>query len=101
MKKISFHTSNHFFDSDRIVRPKRDWKILVTFFAGMIFVALCFDIFFYQKIASGSMYISVNKDTLTIENLKSAELESIIDQFQAKETKAAGLKLGHVVDPSL
>jgi hypothetical protein len=87
--------------SKKIVNPKRDWHIILFIFAILIIASVGFDFYMYQKIVSGDMYVSVNKEELTIENLKANDLKKILDNFEVKKSAATTLKLENLVDPSL
>ncbi len=93
--------STPIFLSKNIVNPRRDWIILISIFIALIILSLGFDFYMYQKIISGGMYISVNKEELVVENLKHNELKNILDNFESKKTKTAELKLDNLVDPSI
>lgn len=87
--------------STKIVNPKRDWNILIIIFIIFIIASVGFDFYMYQQITSGDMYISVNKNELTIENLKSLDLKKILDNFETKKSMIMTLKLENLVDPSI
>jgi predicted Holliday junction resolvase-like endonuclease len=90
-----------FFNSNKIVNPKRDWIILLILFLIMIISVIVFDIIIYEKISSGDMYVSVNREELTPENLKTADLTRLIDNFEAKRQKMLNLKIQPLIDPSI
>lgn len=90
-----------FFDSHAIVRPKRDWMILVTFFIVVIISVIAFDANMYLQIRSGDMYVSVNKDELIIEKLKASQLQAVINIYEARKEKIANAKVQKLVDPSI
>ena len=92
---------NAAFSSEKIVNPKRDWIILIILFFVFILAAVRFDFYLYQQIVSGDMYVSVSRDDLVIENLKSNDLQKILDTFEAKKSKIMTLKLENLVDPSI
>jgi hypothetical protein len=87
--------------SVKIVNPKRDWHILLFVFIILIISAIGFDFYIYQKIVGGDMYVTINKDELTIENLKSDDLQKILDYFEIKKSKISTIKLENLVDPSI
>ncbi len=87
--------------SGKIVNPKRDWNILIISFVVLILASIGFDSYMYWQIVNGDMYISVKKEELVIENLKSGDLQKISDIFDGKKSKTATLKLGNLVDPSI
>ena len=87
--------------SSRIENPKRDWGILIVFFFILILISVGFDMYMYQKIVSGDMYISVKREELVIESLKSKDLQKILENFQAKKSAITTLKVESMVDPSL
>ena len=101
--KISFNDSlsKSVFLSEKIVRPKRDWKILIILFVVFIIVSIGFDCYMYQQIASGDMYVDVNRSDVVIENLKTNDLQKILDNFNNKKTIISTLKVKKLVDPSL
>lgn len=86
---------------ERIVSPKRDWGILLIIFSILVIASVVFDFYMYQKIVSGDMYVSVKKDELVIESLKSSELKNITDNFESKAVNITKLKLENLVDPSI
>ncbi len=87
--------------SEKIVNPKRNWKILIILFAVFIVASLGFDFYMYKKIASGDMYIDVTREELTIENLKSDDLKKILDNFETKKATITTIKLENMIDPSI
>jgi hypothetical protein len=89
------------FFSGKIVNPKRDWSILVFLFSIIIIASIGFDFYMYRKIVSGDMYVSVRKDELVIESLKSNDLKKIADNFELKKTNMTNLKLENLIDPSI
>lgn len=86
---------------ESIVSPKRDWRILLIIFSILVITSIAFDFYMYQKIVSGDMYVSVKKDELVIESLKSDELKKIADNFEAKKTNINNIKLENLIDPSI
>ena len=84
-----------------IVNPKREWGILIILFVIFIVASIGFDFYMYQQIVSGDMYISVKREDLVIENLKSNDLQKILDNFETKKAKITTLKLENLVDPSI
>lgn len=84
-----------------IFNPKRDWIILITFFVIFFIASLIFDGYFYNKIVSGDMYVSVSRDDLTVEELKSDDLKKVLNNFEEKKAKITNLKLEKVIDPSI
>jgi len=105
MKKIDLsflHTlSNRFFASDAIVRPRRDWVVLLVLFLVMLCGAMAFDAFLYRDIASGDMYVSVNNAELELPHINADLLNTAVNDFESRETKTAGMKPQKLVDPSL
>ena len=87
--------------SEKIISPKRDWSILIILFIIFITISIGFDFYMYQQIVSGDMYISVKKEELVIENLKSDNLQKILDNFETKKSKMINLKLENLIDPSI
>lgn len=86
---------------ENIVSPKRDWSILLIIFSVLIIISIGFDFYMYQKIVSGDMYVSVKKDELMVETLKSNDLKNITDNFEFKKSNITKLKLENLVDPSI
>ncbi len=84
-----------------IVNPKRDWNILIIFLAILVATSVFFDIHMYKTLVKEDMYISVDKTELTIEKLKSDDLEKILNNFKAKKSVVANLKLENLIDPSI
>ena len=89
------------FLSDKIVNPRRDWKILVTLCAVLIMTSIGFDYCMYKWITNEDMYVSINTQDLVIEHLKSDDLKKILTNFEIKKTNVTTLKLKNSVDPSL
>src|SRR5690349_8531295 len=89
------------FASNKLVSPKRDWIILLITFLVMVISVVAYDSVIYSKISSGEMYISINRSELNLENLKTAELKKLIENFETKSQKAASLKIGPSIDPSI
>ena len=101
--KISFNDSlsKTVFLSEKIVRPKRDWRILVILFAVFLIVSIGFDFYMYQQVSSGDMYVDVNRSDVAIESLKKSDLQKILDNFDNKKTIITTLKIKNLVDPSI
>lgn len=89
------------FLSGKIVNPRREWYILVGLFIIFILASIGFDFYMYQQTTSEDMFVSVSRADLSIENLKTSDLQKIISNFQAKEEAITMLKIGNLVDPSL
>ena len=89
------------FLSGNIIKPKRDWKILIALFLIFIIISIGFDFYMYKKIASGEMYVSINKTDLVIENLKTNDLKKILEDFETKKALMVTSKIQNLVDPSL
>ena len=94
------HSESSFF-SKNIVNPKRDWNILIILFGIFIIASIGFDFNMYQQIVGGDMYISLKREELIIENLKSSDLKKILDNFETKKSMILTLKLENLVDPSI
>lgn len=94
-------SSESFFLSGKIVNPKRDWNILIILFIIFIIASIGFDFNMYQQIVGGDMYVSVKREELIIENLKTNDLKKILANFEAEKTLISTLKLENLVDPSL
>ena len=105
INKITSFFNNSFlsriFASSKIVSPRRDWIILLTIFSVFIVSVITFDFVFYSKISSGEMYVSINRSELNLENLKTAELKKLIENFEAKSQKVNNLKIEPAIDPSI
>ena len=93
--------SGKFYLSNKIVGSKRDWIILMCVFLALIISVVVFDFVIYTKISSGEMYVSINRSELNLENLKTAELKKLIENFEAKTQKVTSLKIEPVIDPSI
>ncbi len=87
--------------SEKLVNPKREWEILVIVFAIFILSAIAFDFYMYRQIVGGDMYVSVKKEEVTVEKLKSTELQKILSNFEIKKSKIMTQKLENLVDPSI
>ena len=84
-----------------IVNPKRDWMILLGLLTTLIVAAIAFDGYMYKEIVGGDMYISVKREELVIEDLKTTELDKIILNFNSKRVNMSNLKLENLTDPSI
>jgi len=89
------------FTSQKLISPRRDWIILLACAALALGAALTFDAFMYTQITSGEMYVSVNKDQLDLQPLKTDQLKAILDNFQNRSVASTSLKVGTQIDPSL
>lgn len=89
------------FLSEKIINPKKHWGMLIILFIFLIITSIGFDFYMYQKIVSGDMYINVTRSELVIENLKTNDLQNILNNFESKTIKIANLKLENLVDPSI
>ena len=98
---LNNHTFRSMFLSEKIVNPKRDWKILIILFIILITASIGFDFYMYKQIVNGDMYISVTRTDLSIENLKSDDLQNILNNFENKKANMTALKLKNLVDPSI
>jgi len=85
----------------QFVNPNRDWIVLLIFIFVLLLSSLYFDYNIYRKTTTGDMYISVAKDELVIENLKTDQIQNILNIFQDKKNQIKNLKLEKLVDPSL
>ncbi len=85
----------------KIINPQKNWIILIIIFTILILISLGFDFNYYQQIASGDMYVDINRADLSIQNLKKDELQKILDNFETKKTSIATLKAKNLVDPSI
>ena len=92
---------NKFFSSNKIINPRRDWIILIVLFLIMIISAIIFDASFYTKISNGDMYVSVSREELNLENLKTGDLKKLIEDFESKKEIISNLKIKYLIDPSL
>jgi hypothetical protein len=92
---------DHVWDSGATIHPKRDWNMLIIFFSIMLIASVFFDIFIYTQIANGGMYVSVNKNELAIETLKTDQLKSLISEFQLRQTEITTMKETSSIDPSI
>ncbi len=105
IRKINSFFNNFFvgkfFNSNKIINPKRDWIILIALFLIMIISVLSFDLITYERIANGDMYVSVSKDELNLENLKTDALKKLIENFESKSAKISSLKIEPSIDPSI
>jgi len=99
--KLPFSDTLQGFLSNKIVNPKRDWKILLTLLIIFILISLGFDFYMYRQIVNGDMYISVKREELVIENLKSNDLQKILNNFETKKTNITTLKMENLIDPSI
>lgn len=84
-----------------IVNPKRDWMILLGLLTIFIIAAIAFDGYMYRKIVSGDMYVSVKREELVVEDLKTSDLDKIILNFNSKRVNISNLKLENLTDPSI
>jgi cell division protein FtsI/penicillin-binding protein 2 len=87
--------------SGKIVNPKRDWTIILILSVIFIVTAIGFDAYMYLQIISGDMYVSVQRNELIIENLKTSALQDILNTFESKKANLSTLKTDSLVDPSI
>lgn len=87
--------------SDKIVRPKREWYVLLAIFIISFVSVIVFNIYMYINITNGDMYVSVNKEELIIENLKVSSLDNIINKIETKKANFSNLKIERLTDPSI
>jgi myo-inositol-hexaphosphate 3-phosphohydrolase len=93
--------SNPIFSSAKMISPKRCWYVLLCLsFLLVVFVSI-FDYCMYRKTVSGDMYVSVQRNELTIENLKINDIKNIISIFENKKNIINNLKIEKISDPSL
>lgn len=93
--------SNPAFSSTEIINSRRDWCILILLFVIFIISVSIFDFSMYRKTVSGDMYVSVQRNELTIEDLKIDNIEKVLKIFEDKKDLVNTLKIEKVVDPSL
>lgn len=93
--------SERFFKSNAIVRPKRDWMILLVLFFAMILGAAAYDAVLYQNIANGDMYVSVPKNELRLESINGGALQNVVNNFESRKAEVAGMKVQKLIDPSI
>jgi hypothetical protein len=98
-----FKTQLSFLSSlfEQIVNPKRDWSILIILFIILIISSIGFDIYIYKQIVNGDMYVTVKRDELVVESLKSNDLKRILNNFESKKANVVNLKIENLVDPSI
>ncbi len=84
-----------------IINPRRDWIILMVISATIFLGAIFYDYSFYKRVSTGEMYISVNKDELTLEALNVDELKKILQLYKDKSDFTSQFQTMHSIDPSL
>jgi hypothetical protein len=87
--------------SDKIVKPKREWFILLTVFVLSFVCVVVFNVYMYINITNGDMYVSVNKEELVIENLKVSSLDKVIKNIELKNLNFTNLRVEKLTDPSI
>ncbi|MFA5934382.1 MAG: hypothetical protein WC827_00630 [Candidatus Paceibacterota bacterium] len=87
--------------SKKFISPCRDWFILIILLILMIISSIIFDIITYQKIVKGEMYVTVEKEELTLVNLDADKLKLIIDNFEQKKESVSKMKIDILADPSM
>jgi hypothetical protein len=87
--------------SDKIVKPKREWFILLTVFVLSFVCVVVFNVYMYINITNGDMYVSVNKEELVIENLKVSSLDKVIKNIESKNLNFTNLRVEKLTDPSI
>ncbi len=104
MNKVNLSFAHTFFDrifgSDAIIRPERDWKILLGLLVALTLGAFGYDLSMYHDVASGEMYVTVGKSDLTLESLKTDMLKKAVDAFEARKAAMVTFKVEPLVDPS-
>ena len=83
------------------IKPRRDWKVLVVLLIVMFLGIMSFDAFLYYKNVGGEMYVSIDKNDIYLQKIKSANLNLVIQNFENKKTAFATLKRSLLIDPSL
>ena len=104
MKKIDLSFVHNFldtFNARKVVKPQRDWKVLLGIFLIMIVSVAAFDASLYNRIADGEMYVSVTRAELNLQSLNTNGLENVVNDFQLKQENITTMKEENLVDPSL
>lgn len=87
--------------SKNLIKPCRDWRLLIISFLIMLVVSITFDFLTYQKIVKDEMYVSVVKEELVLVELKDKELEDIVSDFEKKREYISEIKIIDLLDPSI
>ena len=85
------------------INPRRDWNIILDFFALIVLVVIAFGSYMYWRINSGSFFITSGKNESSIETIDRSELKKIIRYYENKNQlfQEVKNKKPEVVDPSL
>ncbi len=92
---------NKLLSSRRIINPRREWTALIVFLFVLVIGALAFDGFMYEKIASGEMYVSVERSELNLEPLHVAKIEQVLSDYQSRAQKISSIQTKNFIDPSI
>lgn len=84
-----------------IINPRKNWIFLLVLLTVFVVISIVFDLYMYYKISNGDLYVIVKTEDVTVENLKSVELQKILDNFETKKNNIGQLKLENLVDPSI
>jgi hypothetical protein len=87
--------------SKKIINPRRDWTVLVIFLFILIIGALAFDGLMYEKIASGEMYVSVERSELNLQPLHVGAMQQVISDYQSRAENISSIRTKNFIDPSL
>lgn len=85
------------------INPRRDWNIILVFFALTIFAMIAFGLYLYGRINIGSFFTAPGGKELPVETIDRSELKKIIGYYEAKRRLFEEIKTKkpEVIDPSL
>lgn len=93
--------SSPIFYSAKVINPRRDWNILAGLCFLFIIFSIAFDYCMYRKTVNGDMYVSIKREEIKVEDLKTKDIESVLSIFENKQKIITDLKVEKLVDPSL
>lgn len=85
------------------INPRRDWNIILTFFALMVFAIIALGSYMYQRINSGSFFVTTGGNESPIETIDRSELKKITRYYESKRQlfEESKVKKSEVIDPSI
>jgi len=89
--------------SDEIMRPHRDWVVILVGFLIFVAFIISFSIFVFFKINKGEFFTVAQSGGSLVDTLDRNKLKEVVEEFNAKQAKFSELKNRGPVgsDPSL
>lgn len=85
------------------INTRRDWNILLVFFAVAVVISIAFGSYVYWKISKGSLFVASGVNESPIETINRSELKKTVDYYEEKSLSFEELKVKkpQYVDPSI